>query len=87
MATIKQKINQIISFLKNKLNSFSQTKFMEKVKKFFEKGDRKFVLQLYLIAIGVFLLLFLYCACVISSKCSREEEKDEQFRKIQNVIK
>ena len=54
MATIKQKINQIISFLKNKLNSFSQTKFMEKVKKFFEKGDRKFVLQLYLIAIGVF---------------------------------
>ena len=45
------------------------------------------MIKIILMAIGVFLLLFLYCACVISSKCSREEEKDEQFRKIQNVIK
>ena len=45
------------------------------------------MIKIILIAIGLFLLLFLYCACVISSKCSREEEKDEQFRKIQNVIK
>jgi len=40
------------------------------------------MVKIILIAIGIFLLLFLYCACVISSKCSREEENNEQFRKI-----
>ena len=45
------------------------------------------MIKIIFMAFGVLLLLFLYCACVISSKCSREEEKDEQFRKIQNVIK
>ena len=35
--------------------------------------------MLYIIlgAIGLFLLLFIYCACVVSSRCSREEEKRE----------
>ena len=35
--------------------------------------------MLYIIlgAIGLFLLLFIYSACVVSSKCSQEEEKRE----------
>lgn len=38
-------------------------------------------MKILLIVIGVVLILFLalfsYCACVISSRCSREEEKYE----------
>lgn len=54
MTAIKEKFNQVITFIKNKLALLNQTKFMEKVKEFFNKGDRKFVLHLYLIAMGVF---------------------------------
>ena len=32
--------------------------------------------------IGLFLLLFIYSALVISSRCSREEEENEYIRKI-----
>lgn len=28
------------------------------------------------------LMLFLYCACVISSRCSKEEKNEEIFKKI-----
>ena len=35
-----------------------------------------------LCAIGLFLLLFLYSACVISSRCTREEEEHEQTRNV-----
>lgn len=31
-----------------------------------------------LIALLVLIVLFIYCACVISSMCSREEEKYEE---------
>lgn len=31
-----------------------------------------------LIALLVLIVLFIYCACVISSMCSREEEKYEK---------
>ena len=44
-------------------------------------------MMIILIAIGLFLLPFLFCACIISSKYSREEEKYGKFRKIQNVSK
>ena len=33
-------------------------------------------------AIGLFLLLFIHSALVISSRCSREEEGNEYIRKI-----
>lgn len=39
-------------------------------------------------AIGIlFLLLFFYSACVVSSRCSREEEKREYIRNVQETIK
>ena len=39
-------------------------------------------------AIGLlFLLLFFYSACVVSSRCSREEENREYFRNVQKTIK
>ena len=56
MTIIKEKIQKLISLVKSKLNEFNKTKFIEKVKTFFSKGDRKFVLQLYLIALGVFVV-------------------------------
>lgn len=56
MTIIKEKFQQLISLVRNKLNEFGKTKFVEKVKTFFSKGDRKFVLQLYLIALGVFVV-------------------------------
>ena len=38
---------------------------------------------LFLILVSVLLLmLFLYSACVISSRCSREEEEYEQTRNV-----
>lgn len=33
-------------------------------------------------AIGLFLLLFIYSALVVSSRCSREEEKYEHTRNV-----
>lgn len=38
-------------------------------------------------AIGLFLLLFIYSACVVSSRCSREEENREYIRDVQKTIK
>ena len=39
-------------------------------------------------AIGiVFLLLFYYSACFVSSRCSREEERHEHIRNVQEIIK
>ena len=38
-------------------------------------------------AIGLFLLLFIYSACVVSSRCSREEENREYIRNVQKTIK
>lgn len=39
-------------------------------------------------AIGIlFLLLFFYSACVVSSRCSREEENREHIRNVQEVVK
>lgn len=32
------------------------------------------MIKIILIAIGLFLLLFLYCACVVSGRCSRRED-------------
>ena len=40
------------------------------------------MLLIILDAIGLFLLLFIYSACVVSSRCSREEEKYEQTRNV-----
>lgn len=40
------------------------------------------MLLIVLGAIGLFLLFFIYSACVISSRCSREEEKHEYTRKV-----
>lgn len=40
------------------------------------------MLLIILGAIGLFLLLFIYSACVVSSKCSREEEKYEHTRNV-----
>lgn len=40
------------------------------------------MLVIILVAIGLFLLLFIYSACVVSSRCSREEEKYEQTRNV-----
>lgn len=41
--------------------------------------------------IGIFFViiavLFTYCACVVSSRCSREEEKYEYIRNVQKTIK
>ncbi|GEM_PF-2843810 len=47
------------------------------------------ILIISLIGIVLFLLiLFMYCTCVISSRCSREEEKrDEYIRNVQKTIK
>lgn len=43
------------------------------------------------IIIGVigllFLLLFFYSACVVSSRCSREEENREYIRNVQEIDK
>lgn len=39
-------------------------------------------------AIGIFfLLLFFYSACVVSSRCSREEENREYIRNVQEIVK
>lgn len=39
-------------------------------------------------AIGIaFLLLFIYSACVVSSRCSREEENREYIRNVQKTVK
>ena len=38
-------------------------------------------------AIGLFLLLFIYSACVVSSRCSREEENREYIRNVQKTNK
>ena len=35
----------------------------------------------------IFLLLFFYSACVVSSRCSREEENREYIRNVQEIIK
>lgn len=45
------------------------------------------MLMIILIAIGLFLLLFIYSACVVSSRCSREEEKHEYTRNVQETVK
>ena len=59
MAIIKEKFNQFIALLKDKLKVLKKTKIANKVKEFFSKGDRKFVLHLYLIALGVFCVTLL----------------------------
>ena len=56
-------------------------------RKIIEKRKNEMLL-IILGAIGLFLLLFIYSACVISSRCSREEEKrDEYIRNVQKTIK
>lgn len=35
-----------------------------------------------LVAIGLILLVFLYSACVVSSRCSKEKEKYESTRNV-----
>ncbi len=35
------------------------------------------MIKLLFIALGFILVLFLFCACVVSSRCSRLEEKEE----------
>lgn len=45
------------------------------------------MLIIILCAIGLFLLLFIYSACVVSSRCSREEENREHIRNVQKTIK
>jgi len=35
----------------------------------------------------IFLLLFFYSACVVSSRCSREEENREYIRNVQEIVK
>jgi hypothetical protein len=35
----------------------------------------------------IFLSLFLWSACVVSSRCAREEEKYEYIRNVQKIIK
>ena len=42
--------------------------------------EGKCMMKLILGVIGVFLLLFLYSACVLSSKYSKEEEKNGKTR-------
>ena len=56
MSIVKQKILSWYQTIKTKMEEFNQTKVMKFLNKFFSKGDRKFVLQLYLIAIGVFIV-------------------------------
>lgn len=45
------------------------------------------MLLIILSAIGLFLLLFIYSACVVSSRCSREEENREYIRNVQKTVK
>ncbi len=54
-----------------------------------KKEGKMKILIISLIGIVLFLLiLFMYCTCVISSRCSREEEKrDEYIRNVQKTIK
>ena len=40
------------------------------------------MLLILLGAIGLFLLLFIYSACVVSSGCSREEENYEHTKNV-----
>ncbi len=40
------------------------------------------MLLIILSAIGLVLLLFIYSTLVVSSRCSREEEKNEYFRNV-----
>lgn len=55
-------------------------------RKIIEKRKNEMLL-IILGAIGLFLLLFIYSACVVSSRCSREEEKYEHIRNVQKTIK
>ena len=57
---IKLKFLIIKDYLKNKLDELNQTSFMKKLSSFLSVGDRRFVLHLYLIAIGVFIVTLLY---------------------------
>lgn len=45
------------------------------------------MIMIILGAIGLFLLLFIYSACVVSSRCSREEENREYIRNVQKTVK
>ena len=45
------------------------------------------MIMIILGAIGLFLLLFIYSACVVSSRCSREEENREYIRNVQEIDK
>ena len=45
------------------------------------------MIMIILGAIGLFLLLFIYSACVVSSRCSREEENREYIRNVQEITK
>ena len=60
MNIVKQKLQSMYQTLKNKWDDLNQTKVMKFLNKFFSKGDRKFILHLYLIAIGVFIVTLLY---------------------------
>ena len=45
------------------------------------------MIMIILGAIGLFLLLFIYSACVVSGRCSREEENREYIRNVQEITK
>ena len=45
------------------------------------------MIMIILGAIGLFLLLFIYSACVVSSRCSRVEENREYIRNVQKTVK
>ena len=65
MEKIKIKFLEIRDYVKSKIDDLNQTKVMKVLQKFFSKGDRKFILHLYLIAIAVFIVTLLTNELVI----------------------
>lgn len=65
MEKIKIKFLEIRDYIKRKIDDLNQTKVMKFLQKFFSKGDRKFGLHLYLIAIAVFIVSLLTNELVI----------------------